>query len=254
MAKYLYENDINSTLGTSGDTFEKQNVIIYTIGFRTDKQLLAETAYNGGGLYYTANSISGLTAAFQKIMTDISDVNSVFVSPVVPMSQMNRTFAGSSLYVGFFKPQVDGHWAGNVKKYGIDDQGSIIDADGLYATLADGTIKDNARSFWSTSDDGPNVLKGGIGAVLLDKANRDLYTNKGSTLTAFSTTNPLITTGDLGAATVTGKNSIINDIHGVGKHGYWEISSIPNHQWCTMIPMETVHWTKRLYLPEATTE
>ena len=140
------------------------------------------------------------------------------------MSQMNRTFAGSSLYVGFFKPQVDGHWAGNVKKYGIDDQGSIIDADGLYATLADGTIKDNARSFWSTSDDGPNVLKGGIGAVLLDKANRDLYTNKGSTLTAFSTTNPLITTGDLGAATVTEKNSIINDIYGVGKA--WKLGDI----------------------------
>ena len=224
VAKYLYENDINSSLGTSGDTFEKQNVIIYTIGFRTDNQLLAETAYNGGGLYYTANSISGLSAAFKKIMTDIADVNSVFVSPVVPMSQMNRTFAGTSLYVGFFKPQPDGHWSGNIKKYGIDDQGSIIDADGLYATLADGTIKDNARSFWSTSDDGPNVLEGGIGAILLDQANRNLYTNLGSVLTSFSTTNPMLSPGTLGVTTTTEKNSVINDIHGVGKA--WKLGDI----------------------------
>ncbi len=231
VAKYLYDNDINSSLGTSGDTFEKQNVIIYTIGFRTDNQLLAQTAYHGGGLYYTANSISGLTAAFQKIMSDIADVNSVFVSPVVPMSQMNRTFAGSSLYVGFFKPQVDGEWAGNIKKYGLDDQGMIVDADGLYATLADGTIKDNARSFWSTSADGPNVLEGGLGTILLDQASRNLYTYLGLSpdLThpsnEFSIANSSnLTATTLGVSTVAEKDSVIDDIHGVGKS--WKLGDI----------------------------
>lgn len=231
VAKYLYENDINASLGPVGDTFEKQNVIIYTIGFRTDNQLLAETAYRGGGLYYTANSISGLTAAFQKIMSDIADVNSVFVSPVVPMSQMNRTFAGSSLYVGFFKPQVDGEWAGNVKKYGLDDQGMIVDADGLYATLADGTIKDNARSFWSTSADGPNVLEGGLGTILLDQAFRNLYTYLGSSTdlthpsNEFSIANSSnLTATTLGVGSVAEKDSVIDDIHGVGKA--WKLGDI----------------------------
>ncbi|MBW2491228.1 MAG: hypothetical protein JRE65_08785, partial [Deltaproteobacteria bacterium] len=230
VAKYLYDNDINSSLGASGDTFEKQNVVVYTIGFRTDKQLLAETAYNGGGLYYTANSISGLTAAFEKIMTDIADVNSVFVSPVVPMSQMNRTFAGSSLYVGFFKPQSDGHWAGNIKKYGLNDQGIIVDALGNPATLDDGKIKDNAQSFWSTSPDGPNVLEGGIGTKLLDQATRNLYTYMGSSTdlthstNAFSTSNTDITATTLSVGSAAEKDSVIDDIYGVGKT--WKLGDV----------------------------
>jgi type IV pilus assembly protein PilY1 len=223
VAKYLYENDLNSSLGTSGDSFEKQNIITYTIGFQTDQPLLSETAYRGGGLYYTANSISGLTAAFEKIMADIADVNAVYVSPVVPVSRMNRTFAGNSLYVGFFKPQTDGRWAGNIKKYGLDDQGTIIDANGNRATLLNGAIKDNARSFWSVSIDGPNVLEGGIGAILLDQATRNLYTYMGTAASlidssnAFSTSNTDIIPSTLGVFTETEKDDVINDIHGVGR-------------------------------------
>jgi type IV pilus assembly protein PilY1 len=223
VAKYLYENDLNSSMGTSGDSFEKQNIITYTIGFQTQQQLLQDTATNGGGMYYTANSISGLSAAFERIMTDIADVNAVFVSPVVPVSRMNRTFAGNSLYVGFFKPQSDGRWGGNIKKYGLDSDGNIIDANGYAATQADGTIKDNARSFWSVSADGPNVLQGGIGGVLLDQANRNLYTYMGSqaslthTSNAFSTSNTDITTATLGVSTDTQKDTVINDIHGEGR-------------------------------------
>ncbi len=223
VAKYLYENDLNSSLGTSGDSFEKQNIFTYTIGFKTDQQLLEDTAVNGGGQYYTANSISGLYMAFELIMEDIADVNAVYVSPVVPVSRMNRTFAGNSLYVGFFKPQVDGRWAGNVKKYGLNDQGTIIDANGIPATLSNGAIKDNARSFWSVLSDGPNVLEGGIGALLLDQATRNLYTYRGSSVdlidssNAFSTGNDDILPGELGVSTETEKDDVINDIHGIGR-------------------------------------
>ena len=217
VAKYLYDNDLNPNLGTAGESFEKQNVVVYTIGFQTSQQLLSEAAQNGGGLYFTANSISGLSAAFQQIIADIADVSAVFVSPVVPVSRMNRTFAGNSLYVGFFKPKEDGRWAGNIKKYGLSDLGIIVDADGVPATLDSGAIKDNARSFWSDSPDGADVLLGGIGGVLLDQANRNLYTNKGTTLTAFSTTNLLILPGDLDVGTITEKNSVINDIYGSGR-------------------------------------
>jgi type IV pilus assembly protein PilY1 len=219
VAKYLYENDLNSTLGTPGESFEKQNISVYTIGFKTEQQLLSETAQNGGGEYYTANSISGLSAAFEEILTNIADVNAVFVSPVVPVSRMNRTFAGNSLYVGFFKPQTDGKWAGNIKKYGIDSLGRIIDANGIEATLSDGTIKDNARSYWSPLADGPDVLSGGVGGLLLNQATRNLYTNIGSVLTAFTTTNPLIQPEALGLTSgdTAGKNSVINYIRGAGR-------------------------------------
>jgi type IV pilus assembly protein PilY1 len=230
VAKYLYENDVNPSLGESGDTFEKQNIITYTIGFRTDNELLAKTAYNGGGLYYTANSISGLTAAFQKIMSNIADINAVFVSPVVPMSRMNGAYAGNWLYLGYFKPQADGLWGGNIKKYGIDDHGAIIDADGNAATEADGTIKDQARSYWSVYPDGSDVLKGGVGSILLDQATRHLYTiidpSKDLTHTdnTFSLTNTLITTSTLDVTTSTIRDSVINDINGVGKD--WKLGDV----------------------------
>ncbi|MFH1718461.1 MAG: vWA domain-containing protein, partial [Planctomycetota bacterium] len=162
VAKYLYDNDIRSDLGTSGSSFERQNIITYTIGFQTEQQLLFDTAANGGGKYYTANSASGLSAAFEEIISSIADVNAVFVSPVVPVSRMNRTYAGDRLYVGFFKPQQNGRWLGNIKKYGLNSSGEILDAFGNAATLSDGTIKDNARSYWSITNDGPNVLKGGV--------------------------------------------------------------------------------------------
>ena len=214
VAKYLYSNDLNSSLGTAGESFEKQNVVVYTIGFRTEQELLSDTAQNGGGLYFTANSISGLSAAFQQIIADIADVSAVFVSPVVPVSRMNRTFAGNSLYVGFFKPKEDGRWAGNLKKYGLNDQGIIVDADGVPATQDNGSIKDNAWSFWSDSPDGADVLLGGIGGVLLDQTTRNLYTDIGSVLTDFSTTNSLITATTLDVSNATEKDSVINDIHG----------------------------------------
>jgi len=223
VAKYLYDNDLNSSLGTSGGSFEKQNVITYTIGFQTQHQLLQDAATNGGGKYYTASSISGLTAAFESILTNIADVNAVYVSPVVPVSRMNRTFAGNALYVGFFKPLNDGRWAGNIKKYGLDSDGNIIDASGMAATLSDGSIKDNARSCWSNSIDGPNVLLGGLGGILLDQASRNLYTYMGSASTlidptnAFSTSNALITNLTLDVTDSAQKDSVISDIHGASR-------------------------------------
>jgi type IV pilus assembly protein PilY1 len=230
VAKYLYDNDLNSDLGQAGESFEKQNITTYTIGFTTQQELLSETAQNGGGLYYTANSISGLSDAFHEILADIADVSAVFVSPVVPVSRMNRTYAGNSLYVGFFKPQPDGRWDGNIKKYGLNDQGVIVDADGNPATQANGSINDNARSYWSIAPDGPDVLSGGIGALLLNQSNRSLYTYRAQSeyltdsTNSFSTTNTNITKDTLAVADDTAKNNVINDIYGVGRS--WKLGDI----------------------------
>jgi type IV pilus assembly protein PilY1 len=222
VAKYLYENDL-SDLGTAGESFEKQNIILYTIGFLTEQDLLSEAANNGGGHYYTANSVSGLSAAFEDIISNIADVNAVFVSPVVPVSRMNRTYAGNSLYVGFFKPQANGNWAGNIKKYGLNNVGDIVDANGNEATLADGTIKDNARSYWSPLADGSDVLSGGVGGLLLNQATRNLYTYMGTSLNlsdstnAFTTSNTAITETTLDVSSSTEKDDVINFMYGEGR-------------------------------------
>jgi type IV pilus assembly protein PilY1 len=63
---------------------------------------------------------------------------------------MNRTYAGDKIYLGFFKPQQSGRWIGNIKRYALDDDGILYDATGIEACTADGMIKDNALSFWTT--------------------------------------------------------------------------------------------------------
>jgi len=229
VAKYLYENDCNPTLGT-GTSFEKQNIITYTIGFKTEQQLLEDTALNGGGEYYTANSISGLSEAFEEIMANISEANAMFVSPVVPVSRMNRTYAGDRIYLGFFKPQQSGRWLGNLKKYGLDSNGNLIDANGNPAITSDGTIKDNARSYWSPTADGPNVAGGGIGEILLEQSSRNIYSYMGtqSSLThadnAFSADNTLITNSVLGVTSDSQRQSLISDIYGGDR--FWILGDI----------------------------
>ena len=219
VAKYLYERDCNPALGT-GTSFERQNIITYTIGFKSEQQLLQDTATNGGGEYYTANNISGLSESFEEIMASISDANAVFVSPVVPVSRMNRAYTGNFVYLGFFNPQPSGRWHGNLKKYGLGSSGEILDADGVEATLPDGTIKDNARSYWSSSPDGPNVTAGGAGEVLLDQTSRNLYTymDTQASLThtdnQFSTENSLVTNSVLNVSSDTERTDLINDVYG----------------------------------------
>ncbi len=223
VAKYLYENDCHTTLG-DGTTFDKQKIVTYTIGFKTSHALLQNTAANGGGEYFTADNISELAMAFDQILSAISEENAVFVAPVVPISRMNRTYAGDKIYLGFFKPQQSGRWIGNIKRYGLDSSGILYDATGMEACTSDGLIKNNTLSYWTIlGADGPDVEKGGAAEVLdllIDSpAARHLYTYTGlaSDLThsanAFEDANVNITLGDLGVATSTERTDLFNMVH-----------------------------------------
>ena len=127
VAKYLYENDCNPSMG-DGTSFDKQNITTFTIGFKTNQSLLQRTASSGGGEYFTAENYSSLTEAFSQILSNIVEKNSVFVAPVVPISRMNRVYAGDKIYLGFFKPQQNGRWIGNIKRYALENDGTLKDA------------------------------------------------------------------------------------------------------------------------------
>jgi type IV pilus assembly protein PilY1 len=226
VAKYLYENDCNPTLG-DGTAFDKQNIVTFTIGFKVNNQLLHDTAVNGGGEYFTADNISELSMAFDQIISTISEENAVFVAPVVPISRMNRTYAGDKIYLGFFKPQQSGRWIGNIKRYALDNDGILYDVTGAEACTADGLIKDNALSYWTTlGNDGPDVEKGGVAEVLdlliESPASRNLYTYTGSATAltdasnAFVAGNAHITPEDLGVASEVEKQNLINSVHNGG--------------------------------------
>jgi type IV pilus assembly protein PilY1 len=220
VAKYLYENDCNPTLG-DGTSFDKQNITTFTIGFKTDQSLLQRTAANGGGEYFTAGNYSSLTEAFTQIMSSIVEKNAVFVAPVVPISRMNRVYAGDKIYLGFFKPQQNGRWIGNIKRYALENDGTLKDARGVAVTTADGLIKENAHSWWTTlGADGPAVEKGGAAEALsrfIDSgATRKVYTYTGTqpllthSSNALLEANSALTPAMLNVATDTERRNLIN--------------------------------------------
>jgi type IV pilus assembly protein PilY1 len=222
VAKYLYENDCNPSLG-DGTSFDKQNIVTFTIGFKTKQSLLQRTAAYGGGEYYTAGNYSSLSEAFSQIMSSIVEKNAVFVAPVVPISRMNRVYAGDKIYLGFFKPQNSGRWLGNIKRYGLENDGTLKDAKGDEATTPDGLIKDNSLSWWtSLGNDGPAVEKGGAAEALMleieSGATRQVYTHTGTQAllsdpsNAFVATNTAITNAMLNAADDTARRSLFNTV------------------------------------------
>ena len=226
VAKYLYDNDI-LTDGVDEKTIGKQNVITYTVGFGLAgvdyaEALLQETATNGGGVYYSAASTGGLSESLRQIISSIVEDDTSFVAPVLPVSPENRTYTGDRLYMGFFKPKSNAFWSGNLKKYGLDVNGNILDKNANAATNADGSIKDNAISYWGTVSDGSDVEAGGAGALLLTRSTaRNIYTYTGSSLSltnstnAFTTANGAITAASLGVADSTAKDKVINYVHGL---------------------------------------
>ena len=222
VARYLYENDCNPAMG-DGTAFDKQNITTFTIGLRIEQALLQRTAAAGGGSYYTAENYSTLREAFFQIMSSIIEKNACYVAPVVPISRMNRVFAGDKIYLGFFKPQQSGRWIGNIKRYKLEPNGALIDAKGDPVTTPEGLIKDNALSWWTVlGNDGPAVERGGAAEALSLQIEstepRRVYTWTGTSplLTdssnAFVTANTAITNAMLGVADATARSQLFDTV------------------------------------------
>lgn len=217
VAKFLFMEDIH-TMG-AGSSFVKQNIITHTIGLKEEVAILEKTAANGGGSYFYANSSSGLDAALESISNSISETNAVFLAPSVPVNRTIRTAQSDWLYLAYFKPQNTGEWLGNIKKFAIGKYGEIFGSTNGSLPVNEsqevvdqyGMIKDNAWSFWTAnSADGNDVVRGGLGALLLDRYNdvddtdtREIYYYTGGTekdLSApandFTVTNAALTVAD----------------------------------------------------------
>jgi len=202
VAELLNQNDIlplSSTptdaellmRGSVGD-FEDQTVTTFTVGFKTDQDLLESTAARGGGEYYTANSAAELGESLTNIISAIGDNNEMFTAATVPVSSEDGVFAGNYIYLGLFQPTSQGNWLGNVKKYGFSG-GEILDSQGNQAASANGTIFENATSYWGAVADGQEVTAGGAGEVLRDRSSaRNIYTYTGTDTDLTDATNNFI--------------------------------------------------------------
>ncbi len=198
LAEFLFTSDQSSTID------KDQLVKTYTVGFATDQRLLRETALSGTGdakNYFTTNNTSGLVSALQEIIQDILSQDANFAAPGVAVNAYNKLTHKNELYYSMFKPETGSAWTGNLKRYALEEichnsngttvdcdsdtvSGSetlIVDSSGEPATDMDpssetaGFFKKDARSWWSTVDDGGNVALGGA-AEQITPANRTLLT------------------------------------------------------------------------------
>jgi type IV pilus assembly protein PilY1 len=223
IAKYMFDNDLFDDPAITPPTFEpKNNVKTYTIGFgdgmsTQGKALLQSTAdvgqgaKPGEGKYYEASDGVALDAAFQDITRDVVDTNVSFSAPTVAVNAFNRTQNLNDLYMTVFAPSDQFHWAGNLKKYRLKADGTIMDStaapDGPKPAVnpATGFFAKNTRSYWSTVDDGPDVKLGGA-ANKLPNPLQDATTNKRNVYTdvGVATSNSLFNAANLVTYKATG--------------------------------------------------
>lgn len=100
-----------------------QNIFTYTIGFNTDSDMLRQTAINGDGAYYTANSYEELVEAFKLIITSINLRNYAFSSITAPKKSTTATNEELTMsYVGYFMPsQAASIWEGHLLSFQLQD-------------------------------------------------------------------------------------------------------------------------------------
>lgn len=214
LAAYLHDIDQSDTYAGV------QNVLTFTIGFGLGGadadavQLLQDAADNGGGQAYRASNYQTLTGALTSIIGQILEVNSSFVAPVVPTNPENKTFSGKRVYLGFFKPVTNTDWQGNLKKFGLNANGEVVDKNGMVATDANGRFLVTSTSYWSDYPDGSNVDEGGVGDKLIDRSDpRNVYVYTGAEGDLTHATNAFdsaLPPSSMGVTTTTERDALID--------------------------------------------
>lgn len=220
LTKWIYDNDLNTTFDG------KQNITVHTIGFALDanpdeapaiKSFLTDLASPKAPnvtpvvkSFYDASNATKLNTAFSNIIQSVMSVDTSFVAPGATVNQFSRKSFKNELYYSLFKPQATDAWPGNLKRYALDNTGTVIDADGLPAVIQTGTNKGSfettARSFWSATDDGNSTQLGGAAGMLPDHTARNMYTWIGDTisspvaLTSYPLNSTLLTNSQAAAA------------------------------------------------------
>lgn len=157
----------------------------YTVGFSADaygKSFLEKIAESGKGEFFEANKPEDLSAALKSIIDSILGDSENFAEVSVDINKANFS-SDDRLYFPLFKPSLTPSWNGNVKGYFLAADG-IMDVRGNPATedKDGGTVfAETSNSFWTSSADGNEVLKGGL-SENIDPDNRNLYTFTGDNI------------------------------------------------------------------------
>ena len=218
----LYPDDILSGDSDYDTVYQNQQFIYtYTIGFAIDNYILKQTAYNGGGGYYSANNYEELLNAFRDTLSGIDEKTSAYAAFAAPKYS---TFThGSKGYIASFVPRnIRNLWEGHLKCFLLDYEGNFP------ADL------ENPGQVEVYDDDGNlvsvNSFQWDAGVELNARtAERQIFTVIDNTLVAFNTTN--VSAADLGfssgdeALDNADRDSVIGFIR--GDNGYnWILGDI----------------------------
>ena len=159
----------------------KSNITTHVIGYTQldSKDKLEQVARNGGGLFLGAKNANQLVDSLTLVISNIMDIETTLATPGVAVNQNNRLQNLSEIYYSVFKPTTMKSWSGNLKKYEVSTEKSII-VDKFKkeaVNLLTGFFEKDTTSFWSTKQDGGNVLIGGAASHLSLKNKIYTYIN-----------------------------------------------------------------------------
>ena len=163
-AKFMAENDINSTLTGS------QTAITYVVevdpgstGQAPAMTALAKSmAQNGKGKYFAVTSGGtgqAIVDALNSIFSEIQAVNSVFAAATLPVSVNVRGTNLNQIYIGVFRPDAGDkpRWLGNLKAYQLQKDTTTGEVRTVDVNLqpvvnsSTGFITGSAVSFWTSA-------------------------------------------------------------------------------------------------------
>ncbi|MBX2885320.1 MAG: hypothetical protein KTR32_35525 [Granulosicoccus sp.] len=129
---------------------------------------------------FGVDDASKIVELIQQVLIEVQDTTYTNVAPAVSVNSFNELQHRDELYFSVFQPSILPRWSGNIKKFRINGDGVLLDALDNPAIDPDtGSIAETARSFWSSSVDGPVVEKGGYRGQLT--GSRTVFTDAEAT-------------------------------------------------------------------------
>ncbi len=169
------------------DKTGNQAITTYTIGgfdLASGVERLKLAAEWGGGRYFEANNTVGLTEALDSIFLDILATDSTFTAPAVSVNAFNASEHRDELFYALFRPNDNIKWTGNLKKYKLLPDGTVVGTDQTIPAISTSTgfFNESIFDYWNASDpkvpDGKNVQLGGMANLLTaSPLNRNILSN-----------------------------------------------------------------------------
>ena len=174
--------------------YKKHGIVTDTIGgfagtqASETQQKLKNTADAGGGSFTAAVDYDTVRDAIVQSAVETLEKPSTFTAPAIAVSSYNSLQISDELYYAVFEPNNTAAWKGNLKRYRISNKGVVDSLDNV-AIGSDGYFTSGAISFWSDTEDGADVSKGGIAERFGDKErNVKILNASGNLIQATPTT------------------------------------------------------------------